>query len=121
MNNNIQAELNRLNFEDWLFIITIFLSALNILSDQLQKEYLKTKNKKYLKSSSTIITAGLIISVFIYLYFVKRNYNAFRSTSKENKEIFAVKLLGSVFLVTGILCLIYFQTKSSYFIGSPAI
>lgn len=117
----IEEELNRLNFEDWLFIIVIALATTNIFCNQLQKKYLESQNKDYLITASTIFIIGLIISVFVYLYFVERNYNLYKESSKENKVLFKIKLLGSILLVVGILLLIYFQINDPNLIGAPAI
>ena len=116
----IENELNRLNFEDWLFIIIITLSLVNIFSDWLQKKYLETNNREYLKESSIIFTITLIITVFVYLYFVKRNYNLYKDSSPENITIYKIKLLGSILLVIGVILLIYFQINDPNFIGAPA-
>lgn len=116
----IEEEINRLNFEDWLFIIVIILTILNIYGDQIQKQYIKTNNKDYLTKSTCIFLFVLIVSSFIYLYFVKRNYNIYKNASPNEKKVLSIKLLGSVLLYIGILLLIYFQIKDSNFIGAPA-
>ena len=40
--------------------------------------------------------------------------------AEEAKQLLTIKLVGSIFLVIGILCLIYFQLKDPKFIGIPA-
>ena len=50
-----------------------------------------------------------------------RNYNSINSVSNDMKEIYEIKFLGSLFLIIGILCLIYFQEKQTSFVGSPAL
>lgn len=118
---NKENEINRLNFEDWLFIIIIVLTIVNIFSDQLQKKYILTNNKKYIEKSTELFIITLIIAIFIYLYFVKRNYNLYKQSSKENKMLFGIKLLGSILIVVGTILLLYFQINDSDFIGPPAI
>ena len=118
---DIKNELARLHFEDWLFIILISLTVLNIYGDQIQKLYIKTNNRKYLEKSWFIFLVVLVASSFIYLYFVKRNYNLYKNANNENKKLFATKLLGSTFLYIGIILLIYFQINDPNFIGAPAI
>ncbi len=38
----------------------------------------------------------------------------------KKKKLYEIKLLGSAFLIAGVLLLIYFQTHQNDFIGSPA-
>ena len=70
-----ENEFNRLNFEDWIIIIIITLNVINIFSNQLQKKYLETDEINYLNNSSIIFIFTLIITAFIYIYFIKRNIN----------------------------------------------
>ena len=121
MNDDILSKINRLNFEDLIWIIFIFLSVANIYGDKLEKDYLKTNNKKLDKNANIVFEIILIVTFFIYVYFWQRNYKDYKSASKENKNLLMIKLLGSSFLIAGIICLLYFQTKNSGFIGTPAI
>ena len=47
MNKEKVREINRLNFEDILWIIFIGLSILNIVSNNFQKEFVITENQFY--------------------------------------------------------------------------
>jgi len=121
MRNEKIKELNRLNFEDILWIIFIGLSILNIVSNNLQKEYVITENQFYENKANNISIKVLTILVFVYLYFFIRNYNMYKN--KENPtDSDLVKVVGSLFFVIGAICLLYFQVKSDdNFIGGPAI
>lgn len=114
-------ELQRLNFEDILWVIFIFLGAANIVGDYNDKEYIKTKDQVYQMRADKIFTLTIEVTLIIYLYFFVRNYNAFKKASKKNQELFLIKLLGSAFLIAGAICLLYFQKNDSSFIGTPAI
>ena len=63
----------------------------------------------------------LIIGFIIYLYFLYRNYRIFLKTKDEEKGLFIIKLIGSALLLSGSICLIYFQYKQTDFIGTPGI
>ena len=117
--NIFEDELKRLNLEDWIFIIFIFIALMNIFGDQLLKKYVKQNNIKDLKNADKIFLATLTITLIAYLYFVIRNYYFYKKDIK-NRNLLTVKLVGSLFLVIGILCLIYFQLKDPKFIGIPA-
>ena len=119
MNDTI-SKLNTLKFEETLYIIFILLILANIYADYNEEIYLKTNNNIYEDKANQIFTITLIGTLFIYLYFFNRNYKAYENASHNEKELFEIKLFGTIFLIVGVLCLIYFQTKQSNFTGAPA-
>lgn len=119
--NETLDELQRLNFEDGLWILFAILCFMNVYGDYNEKEYVITHDDLFKDNSNHIFELTLLITLMIYIYFFRRNYKAYEKTSEQDKQLYAIKLLGSSFLIAGILCLIYFQTKQSSFIGSPAI
>ena len=120
-NSEITNELKRLKFEDFLWIIFAMLCIMNVYGDYNDEEYLITNDKKFKEKSNYIFEITLIVTFFIYLYFLSRNYKFYQKSSPQDKELYSIKLLGSSFLLAGIVCLIYFQIKQSSFIGSPAL
>lgn len=114
-------EIARLKFEDYLWIIFAILCFINIYGDYNEKEYLKTNNNIFKNNSNKIFEFTLIITLLIYIYFFVRNYKAYQKASEKEKKLYIIKILGSCFLIAGVICLIYFQTTETSFIGSPAI
>ena len=114
-NNNIFEEIKRLNFEDFLWIVFIFLSIMNIYGDYNEKEFLKTNRKSFKDSANSIFELTIIVTFLIYIYFFVRNYNALEKATEEQKNLYAIKLLGSSLLIAGVLCLLYFQRKQRWF------
>ncbi|MBQ3021467.1 MAG: oligosaccharide flippase family protein [Bacilli bacterium] len=119
--NIFDNELERLDFEDFIWVIFIILSLLNIFGDNLLKEFIKNKDKTDEVYANKIFFFVLIISLFIYIYFFIRNLNAYNKVNEEEKQLFLIKLIGSSLLIAGICCLIYFQYKNTDFIGAPVI
>lgn len=119
--SNIQNELDRLNFEDWIFIIFIAVAALNIYGDNLLKKYIKENNKYYENKANEIFIITIFITILIYIYFLKRNYNFYVSATPERKNMLSVKVLSSIFLLIGAILLLYFQIKDSNFLSAPNI
>lgn len=117
----LYSELNRLKFEDFICVVIIILSVININGDHNEIDYLITGNKTYKNKANHVFEFTLIVSFFIYLYFLARNYKAYKKTAKENKKLYLIKTFGSSLLLAGIICLIYFQTNQTDFIGEPAI
>ena len=121
MDNDILNKINRLKFEDLIWIIFIFLSLANIYGDKLERDYLNYHNQKIEDRANLVFEITLIISFFIYLYFFQRNYKDYQKVPDNQKKLYMIKLLGSSFFLAGIICLIYFQSKNSGFIGTPII
>lgn len=121
INSEVQNEINRLNLEDYVWVIFIIISLANIYGDKLEKDYLRTNNKKFEDNANVIFEIVLLVTFLIYIYFWVRNYKAFAKACANEKRLYIIKLLGSSFLIAGVLCLLYFQTKNSNFIGGPAV
>lgn len=119
--DSIHSEIDRLNFENILWIIFIVLSILNIIGDNYEKKYVSFNDIYYKREANKIFEFTLIVTFFIYLYFLYRNYNSMNNVSDDMRGIYEIKFLGSIFLIIGILCLLYFQEKQTSFVGSPAI
>lgn len=114
-------KINRLKFEDFLWMLFAIISIMNIYGDYNEIEYLKTNNKTFEQKSNQIFEITLMVALLIYIYFFLRNYKAYEQSTIEEKNLYSIKLLGSSLLIAGILCLLYFQTKQTSFIGSPSL
>lgn len=118
---NIINEIKRLEFEDFLWVVFAIISIINIYGDYNEKEYLKTNNKTFENKSNKIFEFTLTIALLIYIYFFSRNYNAYKESTIEKRNLYTIKLLGSSLLIAGVLCLLYFQKNQTSFIGSPSL
>lgn len=116
----LNDDLERLTFEDFIWILFIGLAILNIVGDQFLKEFIIKNDKNDETQANNIFLFVLIISLFIYIYFFIRNVNIFEKANEEEKKLLVVKVFGSALLIAGIILLIYFQVKQIDFIGTPA-
>ena len=119
--NNVNEEIKRLNFEDFLLVLFICSSILNIIGDSYEKEYLKTHSISSKINANKIFDFTLSITILIYFYFLIRNYNSYKNISEDKKSLYSIKLFGSILIVVGAICLLYFQKKQNKFVGVPAI
>lgn len=110
MDDDILKTIQQLNIENIIWIIFIVISIFNIYDDELIKRYLlyNDKSSDILAKKNSIII--IIISLLIYLYFLYRNYNEFK---KHNNESYRIRFLGSIFILLGTLCFLYFQLSSN--------
>ena len=98
MNKDVYNEIRRLNFEDILWVVFIFLSVMNIISNKLQKEYVISNEQYYEDDANNISIIVLTILFFIYLYFFLRNYNMY--SNKDNpSEVDLIKVIGCMFFI----------------------
>ena len=100
--------------EDFVFIIIIIAVIFNIIGNNYKRNNNNiTANRFYLTS--------LIVTIIIYFYFLYKDYNDYKSCDLHNKKLFKIKLLGVCFLISGALCLIYFQINDPDFGLAPLI
>lgn len=120
MSSSIRNEIDRLQYENILWIIFIVIAVLNIIGDYEEQQLLITNNQLFGKKANKIFTITIIVTLAIYFYFIKRNATAFKEAKLCDKENYFIKLLGSSFLIAGAICLLYFQSKNNNFMGSPS-
>lgn len=120
MNDSSSDEIKRLKWENTIWIVFAFLCLLNIAGDNDEINYLRRNNINFKREANTIFEFTLTITFLIYLYFFTRNVNQLEK-NQDKKELYEIKVFGSIFLIFGIICLIYFQKKQKNFTGSPAL
>lgn len=108
-NDDVMKQLDRLGFEDflWLFYGSIIIA--NIFGNYYEKKYLKTNNRCDGIRYNYIFEIVLILTFMIYIYLYLRNYNNYQKASINEKGIYFVRVIGSCLLVAGIVCFIYYQ------------
>lgn len=104
-----EKEIKRLNFENFIWIIFIVLSILDIYGDELIKKYLIQNDKKADIEAKKIFFFILIVTILIYIYFIIRNYNDYK---KHDSSEYFVRLFGSILVLSGSICFLYFQIKT---------
>ena len=117
----MEEEINRLRFENKIWILFAFLCLLNIRGYDDDINYIKTNNNKYKNESNNIFKFTLICTLFIYLYFFRRNVRFYNKANSNQKELYSIKVYGSLLLIVGVILLIYFQVNQDSFEGGPAL
>lgn len=116
-----KQELEILKIEDILCIVFAILAFINLYGNQVQKKYVITRQYQYEEKANQIFTFTLIVTFLIYIYYLIRNYKNYKEVSKEKKELYRIKLMGSIFVIAGAICLLYFQTHNKTSVGAPSI
>lgn len=115
----MNEEINRLNFENILWIIFASICIINIVGNNEEIKYIMTNDTNVKKKANKIFEVTIFTTFIIYLYFAIRNYYALKNAN--NKKLYNIKLIGSLLLIAGIICIFYFQVKQKDFIGSPSL
>lgn len=107
---NIGVKLQRINNEDMIWVVYLFIAIAAIISDKFEKDFLLNKNPIAHKKFRTINITVLTVALFIYIYFVFINYDDVASLKKEvtKKEVIlshASLVAALLFLVGGIITL----------------
>lgn len=68
--NILNNDIEKLNFENIIWIIFIVLAIPNIFGDNLLKDFIVTNDKSEESCANKIFLFVLVISLFIYIYFL---------------------------------------------------
>lgn len=122
MNDNA-SKVKELEFEKVLWWIVIFLSALNIYGDNLEQLFFKNNNIDAEKKAKKIFIFTITVSLIIYLYYVYRNYKYYSVSKFKRNETFLylIRLIGSIFVVVGVIFILYYEVKEKTPVGTPTI
>lgn len=110
MNSDINKAIRRLNFENIIWFIFIIIATLDIYGDELIKKDLIYNDKISKNKAHKLFLTITIISMLLYLYFLKRNYNDYK---KYNNKSYQIRFMGSTFILIGTICFIYFQITTA--------
>ena len=110
MNDTVE-KLKRLQIEDWIWIIYVFVAIFAIVSNYFERKYELTKIKEYHQKFKTINIILFTVAFFIYLYFEVLNYediNEYKenTTKKEVLTRQASFVASTLFLIGGIIYLV---------------
>ena len=117
MNNNIIETLKRINIEDYIWIIYLFLVGYNLYSNYLEKKFLISKDKYLYNKFHSINTTVSFIALIIFIYFLIIAYedlNKLNINSKEDEKKFkTLTFIASLLFVIGSAISLYVTYKST--------
>lgn len=102
--------IKTLTLENYIWVIYIGIAFFNIYADELIKKAIKNNTKDEENKARKIFLGVLIITIIIYIYFLNKNYKDWKK--HYDKEEYKIRLLGSILVLTGTLCFLYFQLKT---------
>lgn len=113
ININKKNKLTELTIDEWIWITFIILSILNIVGDELDKDYCLYQNINEKTLSKKIFNLTVFVSFLIYLYLAYRGYNRLNNAIKLNQNIDLAKsrLFANILVVIAASILLYDQIK----------
>lgn len=119
--NDILSKIKELEFEKILWLIFIFLAALNIYGANIQELFLINNDNNLEETPKKIFTFTVAISLLIYLYFGYRNYKYVKLSTSVKKNLAIIRFAGSILIIIGTLLILFYDIKDQEPIGTPII
>ncbi len=101
-----EETIERLNFENLIWVTFIVVSALDIYGDELIKRGILRHDKSSQEKAENLFLFVSLISILIYVYFLYRNYTDYK---KYCNDLYWIRLAASTFILLGSIMLLYFQ------------
>lgn len=111
MNNNKIYKTYKININSIINTIFILSSLLSLYGNKLIKESIYYNDLSRKERADKIFIKITFISILIYIYFLKENYNELK---KKNEEKYKIRVLGSTLILIGTILIFYFQINSSF-------
>jgi len=86
MSNIDNERVNELVIDEWIWVVFIILSALNIGGDELEKEYCYNHEDAIKSRAKKIFKLTVFISFLIYLYLAYKNCKKYHKIKKNNQD-----------------------------------
>ena len=113
MTEHDQKRVKELVIDEWIWVVFIILSALNISGDEVEKHWCYYHEKRDKEISRKIFTFTVFASFLIYLYLAYKNYNKYKNAcnGKQNTSLFEARFLASSLVVIASSIFLYAQCK----------
>ena len=103
--------IKELKIDEWIWIIFIILSAMNIFGDECEKRYCTTHIYPMKDTSHKVFTFTIFVSLLIYLYLeYQRCYHlSVAKVKHENILLWEVRCFGGFFVIISSILFLYCQ------------
>lgn len=115
MTERDQERVNELVIDEWIWVVFIILSVLNITGDEIEKHYCYNHEQKDKERSRKIFKLTVFVSLLIYIYLAYKNcrkYNIAINTGQDT-SIISIRRFASLLVVIASSLLLYAQFKDS--------
>lgn len=108
-----RERINELVIDEWIWVVFIILSVLNISGDEIEKHYCYYHEQKDKERSRKIFKLTVFVSLLIYIYLAYKNckkYSIAINTGQDT-SIISIRKFASILVVVASTMLLYAQFK----------
>lgn len=107
--------IKELGIDEFIWIIFIVLSILNIIGDECEKDYCISHLEDKKKISKNIFTFTIFISLLIYLYLEGQRCYHYKECKykKQNTSIWGLRCFGGLLVIVATVLFLYCQIVDS--------
>lgn len=114
----IEYDKNRVNeliIDEWIWVVFIILSILNITGDEIEKEFCFSHEQKEKETAKKIFKFTVFVSFLIYAYLAYKNYKKYNIAKKTNQDTFLTesRFFASTLVVIASSIFLYDQFKDT--------
>lgn len=101
MKNINQERISELVIDEWIWVVFIILSALNITGDECEKKYCYNHSIQEKARAKKIFTLTVFVSFLIYLYLAYKNCYKYKKAKSSNQDtnLISTRCLASILVV----------------------
>lgn len=113
MNEKDIERANELVIDEWIWVLFIILSALNISGDELEKKYCYNHIDKEKIRAKNIFTLTVFSSFLIYFYLAYKNCNKYHNAKLNNQDttLISTRCIASILVVIASFLFLNAQLK----------
>ena len=96
-----RERVNELVIDEWIWVVFIILSALNITGDECEKKYCYNQSIHEKTRAKNIFTLTVFVSFLIYFYLAYKNCCKYQKAKYSNKDtnLISTRCLASILVV----------------------
>ena len=104
-----------LKIDEWIWVLFIILSSLNIFGDECEKNYCISHSGRGKDISKRVFSFTIFSSLFIYLYLEYQRYNHLVDciNKQQNTSLWKVRCFGGLLVIIATILFLYCQLVES--------
>lgn len=116
MSEKDRKQIEELTIDEWIWVVFIVLSSLNIFGDELEKEFCIKHEDSVKSTAKKIFTITVFVSFLIYIYLGYKNYKKYHEIKMHsgNTSLVKTRFFASLLVVIASFLFLNAQLKDAY-------